>query len=74
VLDFVLAAHVLALDEARFRDSEVSAAARADGREVEVLGDVLSEVGMAVDHSYGPFVEFYIVKYKKILGKSKPQD
>jgi hypothetical protein len=58
VLDFVEAGDVLALDEARFCDSEVASAARADGREVEVLGDVVGEDRMAVDHVDGPCFKF----------------
>jgi len=64
VLDFVLALHVRAFDEARLCDVEVSSAARADGRDVEVLGDVVSVVVVAVDHFDGP-VEVYIYNIRK---------
>ena len=71
VLDFVLAAHVLTFYEAGFCDSEVATAARADCREVEVLGDVVGEDRMAVDHLTVLVLSLYN-KYKKIRAFRKP--
>jgi hypothetical protein len=73
VLDFVLAAHIRALDEPRGRDSEVASAARADGRKVEALLGVFGEDGVYVEHFLVLLFEFYIVNIRKSWGNLNPR-